>query len=98
MKKYHILASRIIFTNGKRHIVTSRVVSSVVDDMFHEVIIADGVYKVEVWGVMLPETTLFQPNLKDDPPQLLLKDMKGQFTLWQGANMWKTSFKLLDSR
>jgi hypothetical protein len=91
-RKCHILASGIISSNGKCHIAASSVVSSVVGNMFHGVLIADGVYKVEVWVVMLPETTLFQPNLKDDPPQLLLKDVKGQFTLWQGANMWKTSF------
>jgi hypothetical protein len=36
--------------------------------MFNGVVIKDGVYKVEVHGVMLLETTLIFPNLKDDPP------------------------------
>jgi hypothetical protein len=31
------------------------------------------------------------PNSKDDPPQLLFKDVKGQFTLWEGASMQKPS-------
>jgi hypothetical protein len=31
------------------------------------------------------------PNFKDDPPQLLLKDVKSQFRLWEGASMWKPS-------
>jgi hypothetical protein len=26
---------------------------------------------------------------KDDPPQLLFKDEKGQFTLWEGGTMQK---------
>jgi hypothetical protein len=48
-------------------------------------------YKVEVHGVMLLETTLIFPNLKDDLPQLLLKVVIGQFTLWEGANLRKSS-------
>jgi hypothetical protein len=59
--------------------------------MFHGAFIVDGVYKVEVHGVILLKTTLFQPNFKDDPPQQLLKDVKGQFTLLEGANVWKAS-------
>jgi hypothetical protein len=38
---------------GKRFIVGCGVVSDVVGDMFHGVLIGDGVYKVEVHGVML---------------------------------------------
>jgi hypothetical protein len=38
---------------------------------------------------MLLKTSLMFPNSKDDLPQLLLKDVKGQFTLWEGANMRK---------
>jgi hypothetical protein len=57
--------------------------------MFHGVPIGDGVYNVEVQGVMLPETSLMFPNSKDDLPQLLFKDVKGQFTLWEGAIMQK---------
>jgi hypothetical protein len=36
--------------------------------------------------VMLPKTSLMFPNFKDDPPQLLLKDTRGQFKLWEGAS------------
>ncbi len=36
---------------------------------------------------MLPKTYLIFPNSKDDLPQLLLKDVKSQFTLWEGASM-----------
>jgi len=68
-------------TNGqsKHFIVRCGVVSGV---MFHGVPIGDGVYKVEVQGVMLPKTSLMFPNSKDNPPQLLFKDVKGQFTHW----------------
>jgi hypothetical protein len=48
MSKHHILARGIVFCNDKRHIVTSDVVYGVVNDMFHGVLIVDGVYKVEV--------------------------------------------------
>jgi hypothetical protein len=77
-------------TGTKRHIVASGVVSGVVGDMFHGVVIEDEVYKVEVHGVMLPKTTLIF-HMKDDPPQLLLKDVKSQFTFWEGANLRKIS-------
>jgi hypothetical protein len=30
--------------------------------------------------------------MKDDLAHLLLKDVKGQFTLWEGANMKKISW------
>jgi hypothetical protein len=53
--------------------------------MFHGVPIGDGVYKVEVQGVMLPKTSLMFPNSKDNPPKLLFKDVKGQFTHWGGG-------------
>ncbi len=59
--------------------------------VFHGVPIGNGVYKVEVKGVILLKTSLMFPNSKDDPPQLLFKDVKGQFTLWEGANMRKPS-------
>jgi hypothetical protein len=52
----------------KCHIAASGAVSGVVGDMLNGVVIKDGVYKVEVHGVMLLETTLMFPNLKDDPP------------------------------
>jgi hypothetical protein len=83
MSKCHVLVSGIIFGNGKCHIAASGVVFGVVGDMFHGSLIIDGVYKVDVYGVTLHETTLFQPHFKEDLPQLLLKDVKGQFTIWE---------------
>ncbi len=77
LSKHHTTTTRI-----ERHIATSGVVSNVAGDMFHGVVIKDGVYKVEVHGVMFPKITLIFPNMKDDLPELLLKDVKGQFTLW----------------
>ncbi len=57
-------------------------------NMFHGVVIEEVVYKVEVHGVMLHATTFMFPNLKKKPfVQLLLKDVKGQFTFWKGVNM-----------
>jgi hypothetical protein len=56
--------------------------------MFHGVVIEEVVYKVEVHGVMFHATTFMFPNLKKRPfMQLLLKDVKGQFTFWKGVNM-----------
>ncbi len=69
MSKCHILASIIVSCSGKCHIATSGVIFGVVGDMFHGTLIINGVYKVEVQGVTLRETTLFQPNFKDDLPQ-----------------------------
>jgi hypothetical protein len=92
MSKCHILASGIVSDIGKCHIAASGVVFGVVGDMFHETLIIDGVYKFEVQGVTLHETILFQPNFKDDLPQLLLKDVKGPFTLWEdNVNMRNAS-------
>jgi hypothetical protein len=54
----------------KCHIVANGVVFGVASNMFHGVVIEDGVYKVEVHGVMF-----------------ILKDVKGQFTLWKGVNL-----------
>ncbi len=85
MNKCH--TSGTIGGQSKHFIVRCGVVFGVVDDMFHGVPIGDGLYKVEVQGVMLLETSLMFPNFKDDPPQLLLKDVKSQFRLWEGASM-----------
>jgi hypothetical protein len=58
-------------------------------DLFHGANIQDGVYKVEVREVMLPNTPLFFPNHNDEHAQLLLNHVKVQFTLWEGVHMWK---------
>ncbi len=58
-------------------IVGCGMVFGVASDMFHGVPIGNGVYKVEVQGVMLLETSLMFQNFKDDLPQLILKDVKG---------------------
>jgi membrane protease subunit (stomatin/prohibitin family) len=83
-----LLSKRHTITIGtKSHIAANGVVFVVASNMFHGVIIEDGVYKVEVQGVTLLETTLIFPNMKDDLPHLLLKDVKGQFTLWKCVNL-----------
>jgi hypothetical protein len=92
MSKCHVPTSEIVFGSGKCHITTNGVVFGVAGDMFHGTLIIDGVYKVEVQGVTFRETTLFQPNFEDDLTQLLLKNVKGQFTLWEDrVNMRKAS-------
>ncbi len=83
-----LLSKHHITTIGtKHHIATNGIVFGVASNMFHGVVIEDGVYKVKVHGVMLPKTTLIFPNMKDDRSHLLLKDVKGQFTLWKGVNL-----------
>jgi len=46
MSKHHILASRIVCSNGNRHIAVSSVVFSVADNKLHGAFIVDGVYKL----------------------------------------------------
>jgi hypothetical protein len=83
-----LLSKRQTITIGmKRHIAANGVVFGVASNMFHGVVIEDGVYKVEVHGVTLLKTTLIFPNMKDDVSHLLLKDVKGEFTLWKGVNL-----------
>jgi hypothetical protein len=65
------------------------VVGVVGTNLFHGANIQDGVYKVEVRGVMLVDTPLPFPNHNDEPVQLLLKHVKAWFTLWEGVHMWK---------
>ncbi len=67
------------------------VVSRVLGDLFHGAQIVDGLYKVEVFGLMFLDAPLPFPNYKDDPLQLLRKQVQGQFTLWDNAMMWKTT-------
>jgi hypothetical protein len=70
---------------------TSALVSGILGDLFHGAQIVDGMYKVEVFGLMLLDAPLPFLNYKDDPLQLLLKQVQGQFTLWDNAMMWKVS-------
>jgi hypothetical protein len=81
------LGGMSIIIRTKCHIVTNGVIFVVANNMFHGVAIEDGVYKVEVHGVTLLKTTLIFSNMKDDLAHLLLKDVKGQFTLWKGVNV-----------
>ncbi len=69
----------------------SAVVYKVPGDSFHGTQIDNGLYKVEVRGLMLLDVPLPFPNHKDDPPQLELKQVQGQITLWSSAIMQKTS-------
>ncbi len=68
---------------------TSTIVYGVLRDLFHGAQIVDGLYKVEVSGLMLLDALLHFPNFKDDLLQLLLKQVQGQFTLWDSAMMRK---------
>jgi hypothetical protein len=52
---------------------TSAIVSGVLGDVFHGAHIVNGLYKAELFGMMLPYAPLPFPSHKDDPPQLLLK-------------------------
>ncbi len=67
--------------------IASVVVFVVLRDLFHGVQIVDDLYKVEVFGLMFPDAPLPFPNYKDDPLQLVLKQVQGQFTLWDNAMM-----------
>jgi hypothetical protein len=59
--------------------------------LFHGAYLIDGVYKVEVDAMMLPNVPLPFPNYKDELAQLCLKQVQGQFTLWESALMWKVN-------
>jgi hypothetical protein len=49
-------------------------------DSFHGTHFDDGLYKLEVRGLMLLDAPLPFPNHKDDLPQLELKQVQGQIT------------------
>jgi hypothetical protein len=51
----------------------NEIVRGVPSDTFHGSRIGNGVYKVEVQGVMLADAPLPFPNNKDEPPQLFVK-------------------------
>jgi hypothetical protein len=68
---------------------TNVVVSRILGDLFHGAQIENGLYKVEVFGLMLLDAPLPFLNYKDDPLQLFLKQVQGQFTLWDNAMMRK---------
>jgi hypothetical protein len=70
---------------------TSVIVHGVPRDTFHGSTIGDGVYKVEVQGVMLEDASLPFPNNKNEPPQLFVMEVQGQFALWESAQMRKVS-------
>jgi hypothetical protein len=76
--------------DGMGTLATSVVISRVPGDLFDRAQIVDGLYKVEVFGLMLLDAPLPFPNYKDDPLQLL-KQVQGQFTLWDNAMMRKAS-------
>jgi hypothetical protein len=59
--------------------------------LFIVVKIVDSVYKVEMCGLVLPNTPLPFPNFKDELAQLLLKQVQGQSTLRESVMMWKTT-------
>ncbi len=75
--------------DGMGTLATSAIVFGVIRDLFHGAQIANGLYKVEVFGLMLLDAPFHFLNLKNDPLQLLLKQAWGQFTLWDNAMMQK---------
>jgi hypothetical protein len=61
---------------NKRQIASSAIVFGLLGkDIFHGAQIKDGVYKVELKFVLLPEAFLPFPNHNDDPPQLCLNQV-----------------------
>jgi hypothetical protein len=75
-----------------KHIpVANEIVRGVPRDTFHGSKIGNGVYKVEVQGVMLANAPLPFPNNKDEPPQLFVNQAQGQFALWESGQMQKVS-------
>jgi hypothetical protein len=48
-------------------LATSVVIFGILGNLFHGGQIVDGLYKVEVFGLMLPDAPLPFPNYKDDP-------------------------------
>ncbi len=82
---------KMVFLLNKRTPTTSVVVSRVLRDLFHGKEIVDGVYKVEVQGLMFPYAPLLFPNHNNSLEQLLFEQVCGQFNLWESAMMWKAS-------
>ncbi len=76
-----------VFFMHKCFCVARAIVCGVPGNLFHGAKIVDGVYKVEVKALMLPDAPLIFQNYKDEPTQLLLKQMQGQFTLWESDMM-----------
>jgi hypothetical protein len=56
-------------------------------DLFHGAYLTNDLYKLEVDAMMLPDAPLPFPNYKDEYVQLCLKQVQGQFTLWESALM-----------
>ncbi len=75
--------------DGMGTFATSAIIFGILGDLFHGRQIVDGLYKVEVFGLMLLDAPLPFLNYKDDPLQLFLKQVQGQFTLWDNAMMRK---------
>jgi len=60
--------------------------------VFHGDHIKQGVYKVTIKFVLLPNTPLPFSNHHDDPPQLCLTQVKNQFALWGIRYMCQSKF------
>jgi hypothetical protein len=48
-------------------LIASAIVYGVLGDIFHGTHIVNGLYKVELFGMMLPDAPLPFPSHKDDP-------------------------------
>ncbi len=61
-------------------LIPNVVIFGVLGDLFHGKKIIDGVYKLEVQGLMLLDASFPFPNYNDLFGQLLFKQVCGQFT------------------
>jgi len=70
----------MVFLLHKHTLIANVVIFGVLGDLFHGKEIVDGVYKLEVQGLMLLDASFPLPNYNDLFGQLLFKQVCGQFT------------------
>jgi len=80
----------MVFLLHKHTPVANVVIFRVLSNFFHAKEIVDGVYKVEVQGLMFLDASFPFPNYNDSFGQLLFKQVCGLFTLWESAMKWKS--------
>lgn len=71
---------KMVFLLNKRTPTTSAIVSRILRDLFHGKEIVDGVYKVEVRGLMFLDAPLPFPNHNNSLAQLLFEQVCGQYS------------------
>jgi hypothetical protein len=60
-------------------------VSGLAGEAFHGMTIANGMFKVSVGRILVPDCPLIVAVEEDMPPQLVLLNVKRGMTLWPGA-------------